>query len=211
MEVAVFSRRYGGRGRAQRRALDGDGVAAVAKTVEQRLDHLLVTQEFVPSVVGQVGGDEGRALGDVAFLHQLEEGVGLLGAQIQVPHLVDEQHVDPTKSIEKPARRAVGEAGVQLVEEVLGTQEAATVAALDRAQEQAGRYPGLANAGRAYQDEILGATDEIQSAQLANHPGLDAGLAIEREGGQRPFLGHARMLDATADAALDLVLVLRTK
>ncbi len=69
----------------------------------------------------------------------------------------------------------------------------------------------FADAGRAYQDEIFGAPDEVQCAELPDDPGFNARLAVERESGQRPFFGHARMLDPALDAALDLVLVLRAK
>ena len=90
-------------------------------------------------------------------------------------------------------------------------QETTTVAALKSTQEQAGRDASFTHTGRAYQDEILGAADEVQCAELANDPGLDARLAIEWESGQRPFLGHACVPDPALDAALDLFLVLRTE
>src|ERR1017187_3037235 len=56
-----------------------------------------------------------------------------------------------------------------------------------------------------------GARDDVQWAELADAPGVEARLAIEGESGQRPFLGHARVPDPTLDAALNLVLVLRTE
>jgi hypothetical protein len=93
----------------------------------------------------------------------------------------------------------------------LCAQETATVAALKSTQEQASRDAGLADAGRAYQDEIFGAPDEVQGAELPDDPGFNAWLAVERESGQRPFLGHAGVLDPALDTALDLVLVLRAK
>ena len=65
----------------QRRAIDLDGVALVAKPAEQRTDQGLVAEEVGPLGVLEIRGDDRGAL-VVALLHQLEEDVGLLGAKI---------------------------------------------------------------------------------------------------------------------------------
>ena len=109
-----------------RRALDELGAAALAEAVEKCFDHLLVAEKFVPDIVRQIGGNEGGALGDVALFHQFEEGVGLLGAQIQISHFVHQQNIHTRERIEELSRRAVGEAGVQFVEEILCAQETTT-------------------------------------------------------------------------------------
>jgi hypothetical protein len=64
----------------------------------------------------------------IALLHQFKEDVGLLGPEIQVAHLVDQQELDPREAVEETPRRAVGEALVHLVEELLGLDEEAAIA-----------------------------------------------------------------------------------
>lgn len=75
------------------RAFDGDRGAAVAKAIEERLDHGLVLQEVVPAPEVHVGRDDGCLPPGVALVHQPEEEVCLFGLQDQVAHFVDEQQV----------------------------------------------------------------------------------------------------------------------
>ena len=107
---------------AQRRAVDGHGVALVAQSAEKSVDQVLVPEKGGPLVVAQVGGDDGR-MAPIALLHQLEEDVRLLGLEIEVAHLVDHQDIETREVLEQPAGRAVGERGVHLVEEILGFDE----------------------------------------------------------------------------------------
>src|SRR5688572_25794327 len=93
---------------AQRGTVDSDSVAAVTETAEQGLDEGLVAEEVGPLGIVEVGGDDGGAL-RVAFLHQFEEDVGLLGAEVEIAHLVDNQEVDASEVVEQLARGAVGE------------------------------------------------------------------------------------------------------
>jgi hypothetical protein len=45
--------------------------------------HRFIAQKVVPLVIPQVGGDDG-GVATIALFHQLEEGVGLFGLEIQV-------------------------------------------------------------------------------------------------------------------------------
>ena len=56
-------------------------MAVMAEPTQQRVHHGVIAQEVAPFVILQVGGDEGGVT-VVAFLHQLEEDVGLFGFQI---------------------------------------------------------------------------------------------------------------------------------
>ena len=51
----------------------------------------------------RVGGDD-RGPAPVAFFHQLEEDVRLLGLEIEIPHFVDHDVVKATQAIEQFAR-----------------------------------------------------------------------------------------------------------
>jgi len=63
-------------------------VAVVPKAAEKRLDELGVAEEVVPFGILEVGRDN-RWPSPIAFVHQLEERVRLLGLEIQIPHLID--------------------------------------------------------------------------------------------------------------------------
>src|SRR5437773_7506717 len=89
-----------------------------------------------------------RGLSAVAFLHQLEEDVGLFGFEIEVPQFVNVQDVDPDQRVEQAARRSISERGVHLIEEILRPDEAATIAVLNRLQQEAGRESRFPHAGR---------------------------------------------------------------
>jgi len=65
-------------GDAQRGAVDADGDAMMLQAVEQGIDQGLALEQLVPVRVVEVRGDD-RGLARVAQVHELEEGVDLLG------------------------------------------------------------------------------------------------------------------------------------
>jgi len=73
---------------AQGRAVDANGLALVAQAAEQGLGQFFVAEQYLPLVIFEVGGQE-RGLAAIAFFHQFEEDVGLLGAQVQIAQLVN--------------------------------------------------------------------------------------------------------------------------
>ena len=94
------------------------------------------------------------------------------------------------------------ERGVHLVEEVLGADEDAAIAVLQRLEQQPAGEARLADAGRADEDDVLGLGDEVELGEGADLPLVDAGLALEGEGLERPLLGHGGVLDAPGERAL---------
>jgi len=133
-------------------------------------------------------GDERAALEAVALLHELEEDVALLRAEVQVAHLIDDDDVETDETIEELAGAPVGEGGVHLVEEVLGLHEEAAAAVEERLEEQAGGQASLADAGGADEDDVAAPVDELERGELLNDPSLDTGLAFPWEGAERPPL-----------------------
>src|SRR5271166_6777849 len=103
---------------AQRRAVDANGVAEVAQPAQQRVHHGLIAQEVAPLVIVQVGGND-RRVAVVAFLHQLEEDVGLFRFQVEVSQLVDEQNVEAGQTIQQFSGGTISQRGIHLVEQVL--------------------------------------------------------------------------------------------
>ncbi len=140
-DVSVHTR--GGRrgsalGIAQRGTVDPDGVALMAQPTEEGLDERFVAEKRLPFRVIEVRRNN-CGLSAVAFLHQLEEDVGLFGFEIEVPQFVNVQDVDPDQRVEQAARRSIGERGVHLIEEVLRPDEAPTIAVLNRLEQEPGR------------------------------------------------------------------------
>ena len=73
---------------SKRRAFDFHGVALVTQSAEQRVDERFVAEEGAPLFVFEVGSDD-CGLAAVPLLHQLEEDVRLLWAQVEVAHFID--------------------------------------------------------------------------------------------------------------------------
>jgi hypothetical protein len=81
-------------------------------------------------------------------------------------HLVNHEHVSAGEAVEQPARRTVGERRVHLVEEVLGAHEDAAVAVLQGLEQQPRGQAGLADAGGADEDDVLGLGTNSSSAKV---------------------------------------------
>jgi len=131
---------------AQGGAVDPDGVALMAQPTEEGFDEGFVAEKGLPFRVVEIRRNN-RGLAPVAFLHQLEEDVGLFGFEIEVPELVNLQHVDPDQRVEQAARGSIGERRVHLVEEILRPDEAGAIAVLKRLEQEPRREPGLPHAG----------------------------------------------------------------
>src|SRR5690606_521810 len=149
-----------------------------------------------------------RRLSCITLLHQAEEDVGLFGAQIQVPHFVDDQKVDAREAVEQFARRAIGERSVHLVEEILSLEEQSSRAVLERFEQQAGGEAGFPHAGPTDEDDVLGAGNEVEAGKLADLPARDTGLPLEGEGFDCPLLGQSGTFDAPVERRLLLMMPL---
>jgi hypothetical protein len=103
----------------------------MAQAAEQGGDHVLVAEEVQPVIVIEVGRDNRRAP-TIAVLHEFEEEVALLGAEGQIAHFVNAEQRDAGEAIDELAGRAIGERGIQVVEEILGLDEQGPVAVLER-------------------------------------------------------------------------------
>src|SRR6266567_5390211 len=107
-------------------------MAAVAEAAEEGVDEGLVAQEVRPFGKVEIGGDNGRTAMGIALLHHFEEDVGLLGLEVEVAELVADEQIKTSEPVEQLARGAVGERGVHVVEEILGAEEEAAMAVLQR-------------------------------------------------------------------------------
>ena len=86
-------------------------------------------------VVLKVRGDEG-GLAAVALFHQFEENIRLLGAQIEIPDLIDQQDIETRPAPDEFAGSPIGDRSVHLVEQVLGFDEQPAIAILQSLQQE---------------------------------------------------------------------------
>jgi hypothetical protein len=80
--------------------------------------------------------------------------------------------------------------------EILGPDEAAATAALDRLEQEGRGQPGLAHPGRADENEVLRLRDEFQLGEVAHLLVRDARLLFEGKRLQCPLLRELRAGDA---------------
>jgi hypothetical protein len=143
------------------------------------------------------GRDDG---GDavVALVHEAEEGVGLFRLEGEIADLIDDQRLQTAQTCEQTRRGAIGQRGIELVEQRLGIVEAAAVAVeAGFAQEPKG-YSGLAGGGPMSRTlSLRRKASEGVDLRLA-----DAGLAFEREGVERPPPRQMGLIEAVGEAAL---------
>src|SRR3989442_15125411 len=180
----------------------------MAQATEDGIEERLVDEKRLPFRIIEVRRNN-RGLSAVAFLHQLEEDVGLFGFEIEVPQFVNVQDVDPDERVEQAARGSIGERGIHLVKEILCPDEAATIAVLNRLQQEPGRESCFPHASVANEDEVLGLGDKLEVGERADLLRVDAGLPLERERFYRPRLGQARLFDPPREGGLLPMMVLR--
>jgi hypothetical protein len=172
------------------------------ETVKQGIDERLALEEVVPLGVVEVSGDEG-GLATIAIVHEFEKGIDLFGLQGQISQFVNDQDVIATETPKELGGGAVGQGGIEGVEEVLGMVETASVAVEQGLAQQANGQSRLAGAGRADEDDILCALHEVEAGQAE-----DVGLAefrtslkgkglkslVPREFGLSQAVGQAALL-----------------
>ena len=138
----------------------------------------------------------------VALFHELEEDVGLLGFDVQIPQLIDRQNVDVGERAQEPAGGAIGEGGVHLVEQILRFDKERAVAVLHGLEHERAHESGFADTGFTDEDEVLGLGDEGELSKGADLTLFDAGLDLEGEGFQGPGFGQLRALEPCGKGCL---------
>src|SRR6516164_2610639 len=85
----------------------------MSQAAEQGLGEVFIAEQARPLVVLKVRGDE-RGLAAVALFHQLEEDIRLLGTQIEIPDLIDQEDIEARPAPDEFARSSVGDRSVHL-------------------------------------------------------------------------------------------------
>ena len=146
----------------------------------------------------------------MAPVDQVEEGVrrrGFVVTLLDLPDadVVDDQQVGGGPALESPRVGRIGEAGVEVVEEVDAASVKDAHLLLTGAQAERLDDVALARAAHASDDEVVLAADEFEGAQLHDEGLVQVGLEGPLEGLQCLALGQAAVLDAALDAPLELV------
>src|SRR4029450_2077514 len=172
---------------AQRRAVDAHRVTEVPQSAQQRFHHRPVAQEVRPLFILQIGRNN-RGMVAVAFLHQFEKDVGLLRLEIQIPKFVYRQDIQARQALEQLSRGPVRQRRIHFIEEVLGFDELAAVAVLQRLQQQTASQPSFPSSGFAHEHDIFGLGNKLQLRESAYLFAVHPALPGEGKGFQRQSL-----------------------
>ena len=144
----------------------------------------------------------------VAAGDEHEHQVRGLGVERDVADLVDDQQRDPLQLVELGVEAAVALRVGEQRDPFGGGAERDAVPGQAGADAERDREVGLAGAGRAEQDDVLFAGEEVELAEVQDRGLLDRALEAEVELLQRLSGGEARGLDpalaAVAVAAVGL-------
>ena len=188
-------------------APDVDDVAAVKQPVQERGGHDLVVEDLAPALEALVRGEHRRVV-LVAPVDQLEEEDGAAAGDREIADLVHDQECGIGQGLEALVQAS---GCLSLLEGVDQIGQGAVVdfsAALGGGDGQADGQVGLADAGRAEEDDVLLALNEAELVQRVDLLALDVGLEAEVEVRERldrrePAGAH-RGLQASAVAKRDL-------
>lgn len=175
---------------------DGDGESGVAEVLG-------------PGAELDVGAEGGGGLA-VPPVDEVVEGMGGGGLVLALLHLaeayvVDDEQVGRGPALEPAFVGGVGQAGVEVVQEVDAAGVAHRHPGLAAAQGDGLEDVALAGAALPGEDEVLLATDEVEAGELEDDGLVELGLEGEVEGLERLAFGQAALVDAALDAPLDLV------
>ncbi len=119
--------------------------------------------------------------------------------------IVDDQEVRARPGLEAAGVGAIGEAGVEIIEEVDATGVAHGEALLAGPKREGLEEVALAGAGLAGDDEVVVAADKVEAGELEDEGLVEAGLEVPVERLERLALDEATGVDPAADALLELV------
>src|SRR4051794_33754459 len=125
------------------------------QSVDQRVDQGLLVEQPVPVWQIEIGGDDRRDA-VVALIHQPEERVGLLRLDRQIAELIDQQRLHAAELGHQPGGGAIGERGVEFIEQDLRIVESAAMAVEAGLTQQPQRQARFAGAGLADEQDIVG-------------------------------------------------------
>jgi len=141
------------------------------------------------------------------FDEELLESRGYSGADGGPLHvstdvtLINDQRTHAAHLGQQPRGGAVGQRGVQLVEQHLRVIEAAAVTVETRLAQQSHGQSGFARTRFADEQDVVGPAQEVQPCEGLDLRFGDPWLTVEREGLERPAPRQMRLSEAIGEAA----------
>jgi hypothetical protein len=158
-------------------AVEGEDDGAVQEPVEQGGGDGGVAEDLSPgpdaAVAGQDDGGFEVALGD-----DLEQGGGGFGGQGEVAEFVDDQEAGAVEEADGGGPASFDGGAVAAGGEVGGGGEVGAVAGLGGLAGQADGEVGLAQAGRADEQDVGGGFEVAAGGQLGDQGGVDGGGGV---------------------------------
>lgn len=178
------------------------------ESVEDRSGERGVTEVAAPVAQRDVRRDGRRDLA-VPAIDEVVEGVScsrLVAALLDLPEtdVVDDEKLRARPALEPSRIRAVGEAGVEVVEEVDAPHIAHTDPLLTRTHGEGLEDVALAGAALAGDHEVVVATHEVETRELEHERLVEGRLEVPVEALEDFALDESARLDASRDALLEL-------
>src|SRR5215831_10899609 len=181
--------------------LDVDRRGVMEQAVQDGGGQDLVVEDLAPVHEALVAGDD-EAGPLVTPDEEAEEQAGLFPGQRQIAELVQDQHAGIGELLQGPVDPVLVAGPHQAPHQALEGEEEHRVAGLDRLDPERDGQMRLADAGRAEQDDVLGALDEAETSQLADLLAIDRRLKVEIELLQALHPGEPGELEAALHPAL---------
>lgn len=143
-------------------------------------------------------------------IDEVVEGVGrgrlvVAFLDLSKAYVVDDEQLRGRPSLEAARIRAVGDGGVELVEQVDAPGVAHADALLAGAEGEGLEDVALAGACFARDDDVVVTAHEVESGELDDERLVELRLEVELEGLERLSFLEAASVDATVDALLELL------
>jgi len=145
----------------------------------------------------------------VSTVDEVEKGMGGGGLVVALADLAEADVVDDDQVGSGPRAKStwigvVGEACMQVVQQIDAAGVADANALLAGTQRKGLEEVALAGAGLSGDDQVVVALDEAQATELEDEALVDSGLEVEVEGFEGLALVEAAVVDTTLDASLGL-------
>ena len=186
--------------------VDADGVHR--ESVEDGHRDGGVAEVAPPVAESDIGGHRGRdtAMPAIDEVEEHVSGGGLVVALLDLAEtdIVDHEQLGTRPGLEPSGIGAVGEAGVQVVDEVDAAGVAHGESLLAGPQSQGLEEMALAGAALAGKHQVIVPSHEVEPSQLEDKALVEGGLEVEVEGLEGLLLSETARGDATRDARFEL-------
>ena len=186
---------------------DADRVHGEA--VEDRGGQGGVAEITAPVGECDIRGDRGGcvAVATIDEVVQRVRGGGLIGAPLDLPQadVIDDEELGACPALEATGIRSIGEAGVEVVEQIDAARVAHVDALFTCAEPEGLEDVTLAGAVVAGNHEVLVPAHEVEASELEDEGLVEAGLEVPVERRERLALDEPAGVDAPLDPLLELV------